>query len=252
MEHKYTDSPYVTIPDELLGGYSANGKIPILDWWMDDSRPNGVAWSPSLIQDNLTRFTKENIQSSREGNSTYGHQVTSMLLDSFLKYDIASKRVAVVGSESPWIEAMLLNLKNDVTTIDYNVPDTLPHPGLQVKDYFSYFENNTEQFDCVVSFSSIEHSGLGRYGDPLDPDGDVRTMRTIHKNLKTDGILIWGAPVGHDALVWNVHRVYGKVRLPMIFEGFAELEWFGTNKESILETPLSNHGFQPVVALRKI
>lgn len=252
MEHKYTASPYVTIPDDLLSGYSANGTIPILDWWMDDSRPNGVQWSPELIQDNLTRFTQENILSNREGPSTYGHQVTAMLLDSFLKYDISGKRVAVVGSESPWIEAMLLNLNNDVTTIDYNVPDTHPHPGLQVKDYFTYFENNTEQFDCVVSFSSIEHSGLGRYGDPLDPDGDVRTMRTIHKNLKPDGILIWGAPVGHDAVVWNVHRVYGKVRLPMIFEGFMDIAWYGTIKESILETPLSNHGFQPVVALRKI
>ena len=28
-------------------------------------------------------------------------------------------------------------------------------------------------FDAVVSFSSIEHSGLGRYGDPLNPWGDL-------------------------------------------------------------------------------
>ena len=28
-------------------------------------------------------------------------------------------------------------------------------------------------FDAVVSFSSIEHSGLGRYGDALNPWGDL-------------------------------------------------------------------------------
>jgi len=27
-------------------------------------------------------------------------------------------------------------------------------------------------FDMVFSFSSIEHDGLGRYGDPLNPNGD--------------------------------------------------------------------------------
>ena len=47
----------------------------------------------------------------------------------------------------------------------------------------AYFEKNTDTFDSVVSFSSIEHSGLGRYGDPLDPDGDLKTMQVIHKNL---------------------------------------------------------------------
>ena len=30
-----------------------------------------------------------------------------------------------------------------------------------------------EKFDAVVSFSSLEHSGLGRYGDAINPWADV-------------------------------------------------------------------------------
>ena len=35
------------------------------------------------------------------------------------------KNVAVIGSTSPWIEAILLNMSNKVTTIEYNVPDCI-------------------------------------------------------------------------------------------------------------------------------
>jgi hypothetical protein len=31
--------------------------------------------------------------------------------------------------------------------------------------------------DFAVSYSSWEHDGLGRYGDPVDPWGDVKAMQ---------------------------------------------------------------------------
>ena len=73
--------------------------------------------------------------------------------------------------------------------------------------------------DVIITFSSVEHSGLGRYGDPLNPDGDIETMNSIYNNLKKDGLLIWGAPVCEkDGLVWNKHRIYGPKRLLLLFK----------------------------------
>lgn len=246
----YTNSPYVDIPNELMTGYTMNNTIPILKWWMDGSKKSGVKWSKEYIQTFVESFTVSKIKSNQEGNSPYGNHVCRMLLDSFEKYDINNKKVAVVGSETPWVEAILLNLGNHVTTIEYNVPDA-DYDNLICRDYFTYFEHNENTFDCIVTFSSIEHSGLGRYGDPLDPNGDIKTMQVINKNLKKDGLLIWGAPVGADVLVWNVHRIYGKLRLPIMFENFTELEWFGWDKNHLFTTR-SGHSFeQPVVVLQK-
>ena len=76
-------------------------------------------------------------------------------------------------------------------------------------------------------------------------------MRTIHNNLKDDGILIWGAPVGKDALAWNAHRVYGKIRLPLLFNGFEEIEWINTDKNYLFEQPLKKNAINPVVVLKK-
>ncbi len=41
---------------------------------------------------------------------------------------------------------------------------------------FFYVQGTLEKFDIMVSFSSLEHSGLGRYGDELNPWGDLITM----------------------------------------------------------------------------
>jgi hypothetical protein len=179
------------------------------------------------------------------------HEDRVNLLDSFEKYNIHNKKVAVVGSETPWIEAMLINLNNRVTTIDYNVPDC-KYNDLECKDYFKYFETTTDKFDAVVCFSSIQHSGLGRYGDPLDPDGDYKVMDAIYRVLHKDGILIWGAPVGKDTLVWNAHRIYGPLRLEQVFKRFKELDWFGLSKEHLFNQQLEVHSYyQPTVVLRK-
>jgi hypothetical protein len=74
-------------------------------------------------------------------------------------------------------------------------------------------------FDFVVSFSSIEHSGLGRYGDPLDPIGDIREIEKILCWLKPGGLLFLGIPIGKDHIVFNLHKFYGQLRLPLIFQG---------------------------------
>ena len=36
-----------------------------------------------------------------------------------------------------------------------------------------YLAGELGPFDCAASISSIEHSGLGRYGDQLNPWGDL-------------------------------------------------------------------------------
>ena len=111
--------------------------------------------------------------------------------------------------------------------------------------------SNEKALFTKITFSSIEHSGLGRYGDPLDPNGDIKAMEDIYRNLKKDGFLIWGGPVGHDAVVWNCHRIYGGIRLPLLFNKFKEIEWVDCNKDKLLTSELKRGAVQPVVVLQK-
>ena len=66
--------------------------------------------------------------------------------------------------------------------------------------------------DSVASLSSmhvIEHIGLGRYGEPIDPDGDIKAMAELERVLKPNGSLLFVVPLGEKALIeFNAHRIY--------------------------------------------
>ena len=144
---------------------------------------------------------------------------------------------------------MLLNLQNQVTTIEYNI-NSLDYPNLTCMDY-NDFDNSSVNFDAVVSFSSIEHAGLGRYGDPLIPDADLHTMSRLREALLPGGLFILGLPVGSDCVAFNVHRVYGPLRLPLLTSGFKEL-YFSHNKEKLFKSGRWRRVQQPLMVLEKV
>ncbi|RMF41278.1 MAG: DUF268 domain-containing protein [Planctomycetota bacterium] len=55
---------------------------------------------------------------------------------------------------------------------------------------------------------TIEHIGLGRYGDPLDPDGDCRALAELQRVLAPSGNLLVVVPVGQPRIQFNAHRIY--------------------------------------------
>jgi glycosyltransferase involved in cell wall biosynthesis len=68
------------------------------------------------------------------------------------------------------------------------------------------------QSGSIPSLSSmhvVEHIGLTRYGDPFDPQGDVKAMRELARVLAPGGHLLFVVPVGREAIIqFNAHRIY--------------------------------------------
>ena len=72
----------------------------------------------------------------------------------------------------------------------------------------------------------IEHIGLGRYGDPVDPDGARAAAAELARVLAPGGRLWVSAPVGRERICFNAHRVFFAETLlamfaPLRLEGFA-------------------------------
>jgi len=101
-------------------------------------------------------------------------------------------------------------------------------------------------FDCAVSISSFEHDGLGMYGDPLDPNGDLKAMKNMRRLVAARGLLFLSIPVGRDALNFNVRRIYGRLRLPLMLRGWETVETFGF-QDDLLDIPSA---VEPVFVLR--
>ena len=97
-----------------------------------------------------------------------------------------------------------------------------------------------------------QHNGLGRYGDPLDPAGDLKGVEILSCVIKAGGLLFIGVPVGPDAVVFNVHRIYGLMRLPMLTANFKVLNIISPvnmTLEGLLGQDVGAHA-QPTIVLQ--
>lgn len=109
--------------------------------------------------------------------------------------------------------------------------------------------NSVDSLSCL---HTIEHVGLGRYGDPLDPEGDLRAIEELKRITKIGGSLYVVVPMGTiQRTEFNGHRVYAYDTFITYFEEFTLVDFsyipehssrggilLHTSKESIKEDKL--------------
>lgn len=82
-----------------------------------------------------------------------------------------------------------------------------------------HFENNS--INSLSCMHTVEHIGLGRYGDPLNPDGDLIAMSELTRVLAKGGDLFFVVPIGKPIIEFNAHRIYS---YDQIINYFSELK----------------------------
>jgi SAM-dependent methyltransferase len=76
---------------------------------------------------------------------------------------------------------------------------------------FANLEKLPFESESIASLScmhTIEHIGLGRYGDQLNANGDLNAISELIRVLKPGGDLLFVAPVGKPKIEFNAHRIY--------------------------------------------
>lgn len=71
----------------------------------------------------------------------------------------------------------------------------------------------SQSLASVSCLHVVEHIGLGRYGDPLDPLGTVKACAELARVLAPGGTLYLSAPVGRPLVCFNAHRVHSLQQL---------------------------------------
>ena len=225
------DIPEIFRKDFSMGGVIAFEKY----YFTQETYVGGTmgTWTEKRVNDEIAQ--------AREGklHGTYSISETNALRDALQHHSSGVKngRVLVIGSEIPWVEVCALEAgAREVLTLEYGKIIS-EHPQIktmQPKDFReSYHAGVLGKFDAVVTFSSIEHSGLGRYGDALNPWGDVLEIARSWCVTKKGGSLIIGvmyAPNG-DRLQFNAHRLYGPTRYPYLTSNWKQVyKGLGTQK----------------------
>ncbi len=126
-----------------------------------------------------------------------------------------------VSSQVPFV-AQLASIV-PVTLYEFSAPD-IAVAGLTVREAtvvaLPMDDRSVPSLSCL---HVIEHVGLGRYGDPLDPDGMRKAERELARVVAPGGSLYVSFPVGRERVVFNAHRTTDAARFVdrMAREGLA-------------------------------
>lgn len=70
------------------------------------------------------------------------------------------------------------------------------------KEYYEY----TDSISCL---HSIEHFGLGRYGDKIDPNAHIHGLKNLENMLQSGGYLYLSTPISNETKIYfNSERVF--------------------------------------------
>lgn len=85
-----------------------------------------------------------------------------------------------------------------------------------------FADNSVSSLSCL---HVIEHIGLGRYGDPLNPKGTEGAARDLVRVLAPGGNLFLSTPVGRERTCFNAHRIHSPRTILRYFNGLDLLEF---------------------------
>jgi hypothetical protein len=239
----FTGGAPATMPADLEWAYTRCGRIPRGEYYVDDTL-GGQGTHQVFRASHMDNFLKGAARLAAMPNPmVLGDKKQGWLAEAFKRHadsSIRGRRCVVFGAMSPLVESLLLAFgAANVTTVEYN--------GLKYEHHKLRTQTPAQaeaelaqtplgsRYECAVSISSFDHDGLGRYGDPLGPDSDLLANDRVRElYLVPGGTYFLTVPIGPDVVVWNLHRRYGPVRLPLLLEGWEEVERVGWPGERIL------------------
>ena len=197
----------------------------------------------------------------------YPHSAEDLLLAYSVAPDsVRGATTAVFSAITPWTESTLHHFgARQIVCVDYNVPMVEGGVPILPRSFAElYASNEIVQFDSIASFSGVEHDGNGRYGDPLNPTGDLSALKEMWHFLKPNGILFLGVPLdAGDRNVFPWHRLYGPGRLARLIAPYRLLAYAWDGKvyhaengqfpPGMFQRPagVQDWQYQPVLVLQK-
>lgn len=191
----------------------------------------------AILQSDLDEYTRNNHRDSFAYEKKWEYMVSidrfknAGTVHSYFWQDLwAAKRIYKkqpsihydIGSRLDGFISHLLSYGCTVRMIDIR-PLPVVIPGLEfVKANATELDNiQDNSIESLSALCSLEHFGLGRYGDPIDPEACFKAFCAIQKKLAVGGSFYMAVPIGMEHLEFNAHRVFSP---KTIINEFSNLE----------------------------
>lgn len=150
-----------------------------------------------------------------------------------------------IGSRIDGFIAHLLTFRTvnviDIRKLESKVSGLIFHQGdvtaLQIAD------DSIESLSCL---HAMEHVGLGRYGDSIDPWGCFKGMQELQRVLAPGGKLYFSVPIGKERVEFNAHRVFDPFTVIEAFSSLTLVEFAAINDMGDLIEPAQPEDFRTI------
>lgn len=129
-------------------------------------------------------------------------------------FDIGSRIDGFIGHVSCFVENVVLI---DVRPLEKKIPNVT----YLCMDATKLENIESESITSISSLCALEHFGLGRYGDKIDPEGCFKAFKSIQRVLKKGGKAYIAVPIGKEHVEFDAHRIF---YASTIVENFSQME----------------------------
>lgn len=175
----------------------------LIRYWNDRRAFQSLGGKVSGTHMMLTDF--EDLAGVASGH--YFHQ--DLLVASFV-FSKKPVRHIDVGSRIDGFVAHVASYRK-IEVIDVRDIGHIGHPQVRFlkRDLMVEARSFDEIADSLSCLHTIEHFGLGRYGDSIDPDGHLKGFQNLVDMLKPGGTLYLSFPIGkRNEVHFNAHRIF--------------------------------------------
>lgn len=193
------------------------------------ARPLVAGFNPRRIADwaRIPRYMRESREFRRKGGTVdiwspvlqdyeesagtaRGHYFHQDLLVASKIFRNDPKSHVDVGSRIDGFVAHVAAFRK-IQIIDIRALDEVGHPNIEFlqKDLLQDDCTLNDLADSVSCLHALEHFGLGRYGDPIDPNGHRKGLKSLTKMVSPGGRLYLGLPIaGVNQVHFNAQRIF--------------------------------------------
>jgi SAM-dependent methyltransferase len=193
-----------------------------------------------------------------ESGSADGHYFWQDLICARWIYEDGPRNHFDVGSRVDGFVAHVASFR-EITILDIRpMTQKIPNVKVEIGDAQEDLSKFKDKFDSVSSLHSIEHFGLGRYGDRLEIDGHISGLLNIARCVKPAGTLYISFPLGADKVQFNSQRILNPNLIYKILPNFSVTDFvlipwkgqpiFGMNP---IEVDVATEGFAGLFKLRR-
>ena len=146
------------------------------------------------------------IESAGSNKGHYFHQ--DLLVAMFINRNNPNRHIDV-GSRIDGFVAHVASFR-EIEIIDVRDLPSFSHYNIKFTkaDLTELDDNILNSCDSLSCLHAIEHFGLGRYNDKIDPDGHIKGFINLCRMLKVDGVLYISFPIGSSGVYFNAHRIF--------------------------------------------